>query len=99
MYNTIIKSIITYSCEIWQIKETMKRMLETTEMDFWKRATGRSRFERITNERIDEIMQVTHTRVDEIKNRQFIWYEHVQRMPETRIPNQVINCRGENLKN
>ena len=32
-YNIIMKSIITYSCEIWPIKETTERMLE--EMDFW----------------------------------------------------------------
>ena len=75
-------------------------MLEAAEMDFWRRTT-KSRLERVTNERIWEIMKVTHTIVDEIKNRQLTWYEHVQRMLETRIPKQVTNWKppgGENLE-
>ena len=93
IYNTIIKSITTYSCEVWPIKETTKRMLEATEMDFWRRSAGKSRLERITNERIREIMEVKHTIVDDIKNSQLIWYGHVQRMAEIRIPKQIINWK------
>ena len=29
--------------------------------------------------------------MDEVKNRQLMWYGHVQRMPEIRISKQVIN--------
>ena len=45
---------------MWPIKEMMKQMLEAAEMDFWRRTTGRSRLETVTNERTGEIMQVTH---------------------------------------
>ena len=68
-------------------------MFEATEIVFWRRAAGRSRLERVTKERIREIMQVTHAMSDEIKNGQFMWYGHVKRMPETRIPKQVINWK------
>ena len=47
--NTIIKSMITHSCEMWSIKGTMKPMLEAPEMNFWWRVTERSRLERVTN--------------------------------------------------
>ena len=57
-------------------------MLEATEMDFWRRAAGRSRLERVTNEQVGEFVQVTHTIIGEV-NRQFNWDGHVQRMPET----------------
>jgi hypothetical protein len=50
IYNTIIKSIVTYSSEIWPLKERSENMLLTTEMDFWRRSAGRSRRERIRNE-------------------------------------------------
>ena len=46
--NTIVKNIITYSCEIWSTKETTKRMSEAVEMDFRRRVVGR--LERTTNE-------------------------------------------------
>ena len=45
-------------------------MLEVTELDFWRITVGRLSVERITNEQIREIMQVTHTKADELKNRQ-----------------------------
>ena len=60
------------------IKDTTKQKLEATEMDFWRRVARRSRLERVTNDRIGEIIQVMHTIVDEIKNRQIILYGHVQ---------------------
>ena len=58
-------------------------MLEAVKIDFWQRAARGSRLERVTNERIREIIQVTHKIVDEIKNRRLMWYRHVQKMPET----------------
>ena len=64
-------------------------MLEATGMDFQRRATERSRFEKVTN----EIMQVKHMIEDEIKNGKLIWYGYVERMPETRIPKQIINYK------
>ena len=75
---------------MWPNKETTKRMLEATEIDFLGRVMGRSWFNGVTNEQIREIMPVTYTIMDEI-NRQLIWYGHMQRIIETRIPKQVIN--------
>ena len=34
LYNSISKSIVTYSCENWSIKEKTERMLIATRMDF-----------------------------------------------------------------
>lgn len=45
IYNTILKSIMTYGSEVWQIKKTTEKMLLTTEIDFWRRAAGISRME------------------------------------------------------
>lgn len=90
IYNTIIKSITTYGCEVWPIKDRTEKMLRTTEMDFWRRSAGISRRDRITNERVREIMGVTHTIVDDIRTKQLSWYGHVRRMPENRIPRQIL---------
>jgi hypothetical protein len=56
IYDTIIKSIVTYSSKIWPLKKRSKIMLLTTEI--WRRSTGRSRRERIKNERIKGIMNI-----------------------------------------
>jgi len=60
------------------------------EMDFWRRSAGRPRLEEITNDKIRKIMKVETTIVEEIQLRQLIWYEHVERMEDTRIPKQIL---------
>ena len=90
IYNTILRSIVTYSSEVWQMKKSMEKMLMATEMDFWRRAAGKSRIEKMRNDRIREIMGVGHTIVDDIKTKQLIWYGHVQRMAENRLPKQIL---------
>lgn len=71
-----------FSCEVWPLKDRTEKALKATEMDFWRRAAGRSKKERIPNDRIREIMGITHTIVDEIKERQLVWYAHVQKMDD-----------------
>lgn len=46
--------------------------------------------DRVTNERIKEIMGVKQDIVDDIKIKQLKWYGHVQRMPEERLPKQIL---------
>jgi len=65
IYNSTIKSVVTYGSEVWQLKQRSENSLKVTEMDFWKRAAGKSRWERIRNERIQEIMNVRHTIVED----------------------------------
>lgn len=89
IYETVVKSIITYSSEVWPLKDKAERTLQATEMDYWRRAAGKSRMEKITNVRIREIMGVTHTIVEDIRINQLRWFGHIQRMPEERIPKQV----------
>ncbi|XP_060525285.1 uncharacterized protein LOC132701394 [Cylas formicarius] len=89
-YNTIIKSIVTYSSEVWPLKERTMRTLEATEMDFWRRAAGRLRTERVPNEVIRTTMKVGHTISDEIRTKQLKWYGHVQRMEEQQLPKQIL---------
>jgi hypothetical protein len=36
-------------------------------------------------------MDVTHTIRDDVRNKQVIWYGHVQRMADHRIPKQILN--------
>lgn len=93
IYNAIVKSIVSYGSEVWPLKEKNIRTLEATEMDFWRRAAGRSRVERITNDRIREIMGVHRTITDDIRTKQLRWYGHVQRMADERLPKQVLDWK------
>jgi len=63
-------------------------------MDFWRRSAGKSRLEKIANDKIREIMKLETTIVEDIQRRQLIWYGHVERMEDTRIPKQVKLSNG-----
>ncbi|XP_030750470.1 uncharacterized protein LOC115878198 [Sitophilus oryzae] len=87
----IVKSIISYGCEVGPLKEKNLKLLEATEMDFWSRVAGKSKLDRVRNERIQNIMEVKHRITDDIKINQLRWYGHVQRMEESRIPKKILN--------
>ncbi|XP_030751044.1 uncharacterized protein LOC115878641 [Sitophilus oryzae] len=80
IYNSIVKSIISYGSEVWPLKERNLKLLEATEMDFWRRAAEKSKLDRVRNERIQNIMGVKHRISEDIKINQLRWYGHVQRI-------------------
>lgn len=55
---------------------------------------------RVTKQRPKEIMKVEDTIVDEVRTKQLVWYGHVQRMEENRLPKQVLtwNPAGRRLR-
>ena len=67
-------------------------MLEAAEMNFWRRAIGRLKIKRVTNESIGEIVQVTRTTVSEI-SRQLIQYTTCATNVRNWIPKQFTNCK------
>ncbi|XP_030748221.1 uncharacterized protein LOC115876551 [Sitophilus oryzae] len=73
------------------LKEKKLKLPEATEMDFWRRAAGKSILDRVRNERIQNVMGVKHRISEDIKINQLRWYGHVQRMEENRIPKKILN--------
>ncbi|XP_044760299.1 uncharacterized protein LOC123317755 [Coccinella septempunctata] len=91
IYETLVKSSLLYGSENWRLTEKYKRKLEAVEMDAMRRSLRISRRERIRNETVKEMMGIEGTLMDDIEKRQLIWYGHIQRMSETRLPKQVMN--------
>jgi hypothetical protein len=61
-----------------------------TEMDYWRRAAGISRLERIRNDRGREIITVQGNIVEDMLKKQLIWFSHVKRMEEERLQKQLL---------
>ncbi|CAH0386587.1 unnamed protein product [Bemisia tabaci] len=91
IYNVIVNSIITYGGEVWRKEERTEGMLRAIEMDFWRRSAGISRRERIRNVKVREIMDVENDIVHDIRPKQLVWYGHVRRMTDDRLPKQVFD--------
>lgn len=62
-------------------------------MDAIKRSLGVSRMDWMRNEDLKERMRVKKTVIEDIEERQLIWYGHVQRLPDERLPKQVVDGR------
>lgn len=63
IYNTIIKSVMTFVREVGQMEQSRSIFL-ATEMVFWRRFACIPRRDRLRNERIREIMETKHTIID-----------------------------------
>ncbi|CAH0395288.1 unnamed protein product [Bemisia tabaci] len=91
IYDVVVKSTLTYGCEVWQLKERTKGMLRATEMDFWRRSAGISRRDRVRNERVRQIMGVENDIIFDVMTRQLVWYGHVNRMTDERLPKKSLD--------
>ncbi|XP_045463886.1 uncharacterized protein LOC123673448 [Harmonia axyridis] len=60
-------------------------------MGYWRRAAGRSKLERVRNEKIREIMGVEQTIVEEVRVKQLKYHGHVQRMAPERLTKQILD--------
>ena len=89
IYNTIVKSTITYGSETWHLKSGTIHKLHSTEMDFWRRSARISRREKIRNTVIREKMKVKGSLAEDIKTTQLRWFGHVKRMMEDRLPKKI----------
>lgn len=58
IYSSIVKNILRYSCEVCPTKNSTKKMLYTTEMDYWRKSAEKLKKERITNKRIKQVIGV-----------------------------------------
>ena len=93
IYNTIVKSILTYGCEAWRMTKREEKGVVAVEMDALRRSCGVSRKDRIKNDVIKKEMKVGETVEEEIQRRQLIWYGHVKRMDEKRIPKMTMQYK------
>ncbi|KAF2881456.1 hypothetical protein ILUMI_24742 [Ignelater luminosus] len=60
-------------------------------MDAMRRLLRISRRDRMRNEMVRERVGIEGTITNDIERKQLIWYGHVQRMEEQKIPKQVLN--------
>jgi hypothetical protein len=58
-------------------------------MDFWHISARRSRRENVRNEIIREKC-IENTILDDICAKQLVWYGHLQRMDEDRLPQKIL---------
>ena len=67
-------------------------------MDALRRSARISKLDRKTNEYIRGKMDAQDMILDDITRKQLIWYGHVERMDQTRLPKTMIHWKPEGRK-
>jgi hypothetical protein len=95
IYNSMVKSILIYGAEIWNLYEDDRRRINATEMDALRRSARTSKLDRKTNESIRGKMDAQDMILDEINRKQLICYGHIEKMDPTRLPIIMIHWEPE----
>nr|CAH7756788.1 unnamed protein product [Callosobruchus chinensis] len=96
IYTTIVRPILTYGCECWQLTEKGKKMIETVKKDFLRRSCNISRLQHVPNEDIRRKRRRIVKRAERVEPRQLLGYEHVMRVEETRWPKRALRYTPHN---
>ena len=83
LMRSLVTSILLYSCETWTVTAEIERLVQSTEMKFFRRLLNISYRDRITNEvvrnRIRQAIGPYQDLLSELKKRKLKWYGHVSR--------------------
>jgi hypothetical protein len=97
LYWIITRPIITYACETWVLKGTIKNKLMVFERKVLRKTFGPTKERdgtwRIkTNDELDELIR--HNNItNHIKAQKLSWFGHLQRMPEERMVKKVYKWK------
>ena len=87
-----------FGSEAWVLKKREEQRLEAAQMKFLRHLLGISTLDKAKNQCIRE-KTGTQNVVEEIKQYQKKWLQHVQRMDRNRIPKQALLCRPKGRRN
>ncbi|XP_060529935.1 uncharacterized protein LOC132704141 [Cylas formicarius] len=98
IYEAVVEPILTYGAECWQMTKNEKKVIDSVQIDFLRRARQVSRVKHVRNEEIRRRTGRIHTSTDRIETRQLIWYGHVQRMNDERWPKRALKYTPKNRR-
>jgi len=88
LYDTVIRPIVTYSCETWILKETIINKLLVFKRKILGKLFGPNKENGIwrikTHQELDEIIKRKNT-INSIRAQRLSWLGHIERMQGTRM--------------
>jgi len=93
IYQSKVRSAITYAAETWYLKQIIIAKLNFTQTAFWRRPARISRNDKIGNTVIKQKMNTVKSLLEDIRTKQLQCYMHVQRIEEGRLRKPVMKWR------
>jgi len=85
-------SVLLYGSECWCLRKEDERKVLTVEMTWLRKILLVTKRDKIKNIDIRETLQQKETIVDKIRKTRLIWFGHVSRMDERRLPSRAMYC-------
>ncbi len=73
------------------MRKAEEQKILVAEMNWLRRILGKTRRDRIRNEVIRKVTNQKETLVDRIRQRRLMWFGHVHRMENTRLPARALH--------
>jgi len=89
VFESIVKSIMLYGAETWELTQRNRQRLKAVEMDYMRRSCRVSRLQRVPNEEIKRRMKVEKQIDVDIEERRLKWMGHLGRMDDHRWPRKI----------
>jgi hypothetical protein len=89
---------LKFGSEAWVLKKREEQRLATIQMKFLRHLLGITKLDKENNQSIREKTGAENI-VNEIKQYQKKWLQHVQRMDRNRIPKQTLQYRPTGRRN
>jgi len=89
IFQTIVRSIMTYGAENWILNKKYKNKVTATEMEYWRRSCRVTKMDRIRNEEIKRRMGINDDVLGYIEEKRLSWYGHVRRTDRNRWISKV----------
>ena len=94
IHNITAKAALKFGSEAWVLKKREEQRLETSQMKFLGHLLGITKLYKENNQCIRR-KTVAQNTVEEIKQYQKKWLQHVQRMDTNRLPNKHYNVNQQ----
>ena len=99
---SLVTSIFLYACESWTLNKDIERRIQAFEMRCYRRILGISYKDRITNEKVEEMVRRAAGPFEKllrtVRKRKLKWFGHVTRgsgLAKTILQGRVPGKRGQ----
>ena len=98
IHNITAKAALKFGSEAWVLKKREEQCLEAAQMKLLRHLLGITKLDKEKNQFIRGKMGAQNL-IEEIKQYQKEWLQHVQRMDTNRIPKQALQYRPKGQRN
>ena len=97
IHNITAKAALKFGSEAWVLKKREEQRLEAAQMEFLRHLLGITKLDKEKNQCIRQ-KTGEQSIVEEIKQYQKKWLQHVQRMDTNRLPKQALQYKPKRTK-